>query len=94
MLERHATLMSHKWDYTTHTRSMQKVTKPAMERVKAGPRSHKKVLELSLKMVETHAPLIGQYCKQTKQEERGSPPSDLRPQNHMPTTEYPLDFSG
>ena len=34
MLARHATLMSHKWDYTTHTRSMHKVTKPTMDRVK------------------------------------------------------------
>ena len=59
MLERHATLMSHKWDYTTHTRSMQKGAKPAMDRVKEGPRSHKTVPELSLKMVETHATLLG-----------------------------------
>ena len=94
MLARHATLMSHKWDYTTHTRSMHKVTKPAMERVKAGPKSHKKVPELSLKSKGIHAPLIGQKLKQTKQKERGSSPSDLRPQNHMPTTENPLDFSG
>ncbi|GMP62890.1 hypothetical protein CsSME_00024817 [Camellia sinensis var. sinensis] len=41
-LGKHATLMSHKWDYTTHIRSMQKMTKPAMERVKEGPKSHKK----------------------------------------------------
>ena len=42
MLERHATLMSHKWDYTTHTRSMQNMTKPAMDRVNKCPKSHKK----------------------------------------------------
>ena len=41
-LGKHATLMSHKWDYTTHTRCMHKVTKPAMDRVKEGPKSHKK----------------------------------------------------
>ena len=94
MLERHATLMSHKWDYTTHTRCMQKVTKPAMERAKVGPKSHKKGPEPSFKSTERHAPLEGQKCKQTKIKREGATPSDLRPQNHIPTTENPLDFSG
>ena len=57
--ERHATLMSHKWDYTTHIRSMQKMTKPAMDRVKAGRKSNKKVPEPDLKSKGIHAPLIG-----------------------------------
>ncbi|GMP35690.1 hypothetical protein CsSME_00008043 [Camellia sinensis var. sinensis] len=59
-LGKHATLMSHKWDYTTHTRSMQNMTKPAMDRVKKGPKSHKKVPEPGLKSKGIHAPLIGQ----------------------------------
>ena len=46
-LGKHATLMSHKWDYTTHIRSMQKMTKPAMERVKEGQNNTKDMLGLS-----------------------------------------------
>ena len=94
MLERHATLMSHKWEYTTHTRSKHKVAKPAIDRAKAGPKSHEKVPEPSLESMKMHAPLIGQKCKQTKPKERGSLPSGFRPQKHTPTTENPLDFSG
>ncbi|GMP74306.1 hypothetical protein CsSME_00031759 [Camellia sinensis var. sinensis] len=59
-LGKHATLMSYKWDYTTHTRSMQNMTKPVMDRVKAGPKSHKKGPKPSLKSKWIHAPLIGQ----------------------------------
>ena len=73
---------------------MQKMTKPAMDRVKAGPKSHKKGPEPSLKSIGIHAPLIGQKLKQTKQKKGGHPPSGFRPQNHMPITENPLDFSG
>ena len=57
-LGKYATLMSHKWDYTTHIRGMQNMTKPAMERVKEGPKSHKKVPEPGLKSKWIHAPLI------------------------------------
>ena len=42
---------------------MHKVTKPAMDRVKEGPKSHKKVLELSLKEGEIHALLMGHQHK-------------------------------
>ena len=94
MLDSHATLMSHKWEYTTHPRSNHKVANLAIDRAEAGPKSPEKVPELSLESRKKHAPLIGQKCKQTKQEERGSPPSNFRPQNDMPTTENPLDFSG
>ena len=73
---------------------MQKMTKPAMDKVKKGPKSHNKGPERSLKSIGIHAPLIGQKLKQTKQKERGSPPSSFRPQNHMPTTKNALDFSG
>ena len=73
---------------------MQNMTKPAMERLKASPKSHKKWPEPSLKNTERHAHLEGQKCKQTKTKREGATPSDLRPQNHMPTTENPLDFSG
>ena len=41
-LGKHATLMSYKWDYTTHTRCMQNKIKPSMDSAKAGPRSHTK----------------------------------------------------
>ena len=81
-------------DYSTHARGKPKVTKPAIERVKSGPKSHQKVPEPSLESMKTYAPLIGQKCKQTRPKERGSPLSDLGPQNYMPTTENPLDFSG
>ena len=45
----HATLMSFGWSYTTHTICMQNMTKPAMDRAKEGPKSHKNRLEPSLK---------------------------------------------
>ena len=60
MLARHAILMSYKWVYTTHTRSMHKMTKPAMYRGKAGRKVTKIGPESSLKNEDTHAPLIGQ----------------------------------
>ena len=94
MLEKHATLMSHKWEYTTHTKNKHKVAKPAIDRAKPGPKSHEKVPEPNLKGMKLHAPLIGQKCKQINQEERGSPPSDWRPQNDMPTTENPKYYRG
>ena len=48
-LSTHATLMSYGWSYTTHTICMQDMTKPAMDRAKAGPKSHKNRPEPSLK---------------------------------------------
>ena len=65
-----------------------------MDRLKEGPKSHKKRPKPSLKSTERHAPLEGQKSKQTKTKREGAPPSDLRPKNYMPTTENPLDFSG
>ena len=63
MQERHATLVSHEWDYTTHTRSKHKVAKPAIDKAKAGPTSHEKEPEPSLESMKMHTPLIGQKCK-------------------------------
>ena len=62
--------------------------KQAKNRVMAGLKSHKNMLEQSHKEVETHIHLVGHQHKQTRYKGGGPPPSILGPKTHFP----PLKF--
>ena len=70
------------------------MTKRALDRVKTDLNTHQIGPEMRLQSMQNGGPLEGQKGQQTRQGERGSPPSDFGSQNSVLATENPLDFSG
>ena len=70
------------------------MAKRALERPKADPKTHRMRPEIKLRCMKNGVPLGGPKDPQTKQGERGSPPSNFGPQKCIKATENPLDFSG
>ena len=58
------------------------------------PKTHQIGPEISQQGMQDRASLEGQKDHQTKQGERGSPPSDFEAQKCIKATKNPLDFSG
>ena len=66
--------MSYGRSYTTHARCKQDMTKPAMDRAKAGPKSHKNRPEPSLKDAWRDGPLEVKNASKEEHKESGLPP--------------------
>ena len=70
------------------------MTKIAKNIVMADLESHENKPKQSLQEVETHALLEGHQHMQTREEEAGTTPTHLGPQNTLSTTKNQMDFSG
>ena len=70
------------------------MAKRAPDRPKADPKTHKIGPKKRLRCMQNRVPLEGPKGPQTRQGERGSPPSNFGPQKRIKATENPLDFSG